>query len=210
MIAVGSVAINHTPLPVKVWATSTFGTNDKTVLLLGVFVVVFLYAMVVGVLAARRLAYGFAGLALFAVIGIAAAVTRHGASRRVRAADGVRRAGRGVRAVPAHRGRAGDDRGDRGARAAGGAGAASGTELPPIVFGEPSAGSPDRGRCRAALTPRTSCGRPTCRAARAGPGAGPVPVVAGADRRAAARPGRPRTGPGGPRDRRAPAGARSC
>ena len=80
VIDVGSVAINHTPLPVKVWATSTFGTNDKTVLLAGVFVVVFLYAMFVGVLAARRLSFGFAGLALFACLGIAAAVTRHGAS----------------------------------------------------------------------------------------------------------------------------------
>jgi DMSO/TMAO reductase YedYZ molybdopterin-dependent catalytic subunit len=78
--AVGSVVINHTPLSVKVWATSTFGTNDKNVLLTGVFIVVFVYAMVVGVLAARRMAYGFAGLALFAVIGIAAAVTTHGAS----------------------------------------------------------------------------------------------------------------------------------
>jgi len=80
VIDVGSVAINHTPLPVKVWATSTFGTNDKTVLLTGVFVVVFLYAMFVGMLAARRLAFGFAGLALFACLGIAAAVTRHGAN----------------------------------------------------------------------------------------------------------------------------------
>ena len=80
VIDVGSVAINHTPLPVKVWATSTFGTNDKTVLLTGVFVVVFLYAMLVGVLAARRMSLGFAGLALFACLGIAAAVTRHGAS----------------------------------------------------------------------------------------------------------------------------------
>ena len=80
VIDVGSVAINHTPLPVKVWATSTFGTNDKTVLLAGVFVVVFLYAMFVGVLAARRMAFGYAGLALFACLGIAAAVTRHGAS----------------------------------------------------------------------------------------------------------------------------------
>src|ERR1700722_6324940 len=80
VIDVGSVAINHTPLPVKVWATSTFGTNDKTVLLAGVFVVAFLYAMLVGVLAARRLALGYVGLALFACLGIAAAVTRHGAS----------------------------------------------------------------------------------------------------------------------------------
>ena len=78
--AVGSVVINHTPLSVKLWATSTFGTNDKTVLLTGVFIVVFVYALVVGVLAARRMAYGFAGLALFAVLGIAAAVTTHGAS----------------------------------------------------------------------------------------------------------------------------------
>jgi DMSO/TMAO reductase YedYZ molybdopterin-dependent catalytic subunit len=80
VIAVGSVAINHTPLWLKDWATSHFGTNDKTVLLLGVFVVVFLYAMVVGMLAVRRLSVGFAGLALFAVIGAAAALTRHDAS----------------------------------------------------------------------------------------------------------------------------------
>src|SRR5277367_4310517 len=80
VIDVGSVAINHTPLPVKVWATSTFGTNDKTVLLAGVFVVVFLYAMFVGVLAARRLALGFAGLASLACLGVAAALTRHGAN----------------------------------------------------------------------------------------------------------------------------------
>jgi len=80
VIAVGEVAINHTPLAVKDWATSTFGTNDKTVLLLGVFVVVFLYAMVVGILAVRRLTAGFAGLALFAIIGAAAALTRHGAT----------------------------------------------------------------------------------------------------------------------------------
>jgi len=80
VIAVGSVAINHTPLALKDWATATFGTNDKTVLLLGVFVVVFLYAMVVGILAMRRLSAGFAGLALFAVIGAAAALTRHAAT----------------------------------------------------------------------------------------------------------------------------------
>src|ERR1700729_2631150 len=80
VIDVGSVAINHTPLPVKVWATSTFGTNDKTVLLTGVFVVVFMYAMFVGMLAARRLAFGFAGLALFACAGLAAASSRHGAN----------------------------------------------------------------------------------------------------------------------------------
>jgi DMSO/TMAO reductase YedYZ molybdopterin-dependent catalytic subunit len=80
VVAVGEAAIDHTPLVVKDWATSTFGTADKTVLLGGVLVVVFLYSMVVGVLAMRRLAQGFAGLAIFAGIGIAAALTRHGAT----------------------------------------------------------------------------------------------------------------------------------
>jgi hypothetical protein len=103
--AVGSVAINHTPLPVKVWATTEFGTNDKTLLLLGVFVVVFLYAMAVGVLAARRMAYGYAGTGA-----VRPARDRGGGHpargvTRVRAANGFRRAGRCVRAVPADRGR---------------------------------------------------------------------------------------------------------
>src|SRR6516225_12057786 len=43
VLAVGQAAIDLTPLPVKDWATSTFGTNDKNVLLIGVFVVLFLY-----------------------------------------------------------------------------------------------------------------------------------------------------------------------
>ena len=60
VVAVGEAAIDHTPLAVKDWATSTFGTDDKTVLLGGVLVVVFLYSMLVGVLAMRRLALGFA------------------------------------------------------------------------------------------------------------------------------------------------------
>jgi DMSO/TMAO reductase YedYZ molybdopterin-dependent catalytic subunit len=80
VVAVGGAAIDRTPLAVKDWATSTFGTADKTVLLGGVLVVVFLYSMVVGVLAMRRLAIGYAGLAIFAGIGLAAALTRHAAT----------------------------------------------------------------------------------------------------------------------------------
>jgi DMSO/TMAO reductase YedYZ molybdopterin-dependent catalytic subunit len=139
--AVGSVVINHTPLSVKVWATSTFGTNDKNALLVGVFVVVFVYAMVVGVLAARRLAYGFAGLALFAVLGIAAAVTRHGASpgyalptvfgALVAAFALYRLIGSAQAMTAAREARATTVRGRRPAR-----------ELPPIVFG-PSAAELD-------------------------------------------------------------------
>jgi DMSO/TMAO reductase YedYZ molybdopterin-dependent catalytic subunit len=80
VVAVGEAAIDHTPLAVKDWATSTFGTADKTVLLAGVLVVVLLYSVVLGVLAMRRLAVGFAGLVIFAGLGLAAALTRHGAT----------------------------------------------------------------------------------------------------------------------------------
>ena len=80
VIAVGQVAINLTPLPVKNWAVSTFGADDKNALLTGVFVVVFLYSIVVGVVAVRRLSLGFAGLAVFAVLGMAAALTRPNAA----------------------------------------------------------------------------------------------------------------------------------
>ena len=124
--AVGSVAINHTPLGLKVWATSTFGTNDKTVLLLGVFVVVFLYSMLVGVLASRRMAYGYIGLTVFAILGIAAAVTRHGASPGY-ALPTVFGALAGAFALYRLIGSAQAMTAARGARATG--------ELPPIVFG---------------------------------------------------------------------------
>src|ERR1700761_2628505 len=80
VVAVGQAAIDRTPLAVKDWATSTFGTDDKTVLLAGVLIVVFLYSMLVGVLAMRRLALGFIGLAIFAGLGLAAALTRHDAT----------------------------------------------------------------------------------------------------------------------------------
>ncbi len=76
VVAVGGAAIDQSPQALKDWAISTFGTADKTVLLGGVLVVVFLYSMAVGVLAMRRLALGFAGLVIFAGIGLAAALTR--------------------------------------------------------------------------------------------------------------------------------------
>src|ERR1700748_3219157 len=76
VVAVGEAAIDRTPLAVKDWATSAFGTADKTVLLARVLIVVFLYSMVVGVLAMRRLTLGFIGLTIFAGLGLAAALTR--------------------------------------------------------------------------------------------------------------------------------------
>jgi DMSO/TMAO reductase YedYZ molybdopterin-dependent catalytic subunit len=140
VIAVGQAAINLTPLPVKDWATSTFGNDDKNVLLTGVFVVVFLYAIVVGVVAMRRLSFGFIGLAIFAALGLAAALTRPNATPGwafptvVGAAAGAFALYRLV--IPARRLALG---GAAGASAGPGTAWASGG-LPPIVFGGPDGG----------------------------------------------------------------------
>ncbi len=76
VLAVGQAAIDLTPPPVKDFAISTFGADDKTVLLGGILVVLALYAALVGILAVRRLAFGMWGLAVFASLGLAAALTR--------------------------------------------------------------------------------------------------------------------------------------
>jgi len=76
VIAVGQAAIDLTPLPVKNFAISTFGANDKNVLLGGILVVLAGFAAAIGVLATRRLSYGLAGLGVFACVGLAAALTR--------------------------------------------------------------------------------------------------------------------------------------
>jgi DMSO/TMAO reductase YedYZ molybdopterin-dependent catalytic subunit len=80
VVAVGQAAIDLTPPPVKNFAISTFGSNDKTVLLSGILIVLALYAAAVGVLAVRRLAYGLIGLAVFTGIGLAAVATRPGSN----------------------------------------------------------------------------------------------------------------------------------
>ncbi len=76
VLAVGQAAIDLTPPQVKDFAISTFGAHDKTVLLGGILVILAVYAAVVGMLAARRLAFGMWGLAIFSSIGLAAALTR--------------------------------------------------------------------------------------------------------------------------------------
>ena len=141
VVAVGGAAIDHTPLAVKDWATSTFGTADKTVLLGGVLVVVFAYSVVVGVLAMRRLAAGFVGLAIFAVIGLAAALTRHGATGSY-AVPTIFGAAAGALALwwlvgTARRAAAGGQA-ERAARAS-----FSPYQLPPIGFGPGAAGTAD-------------------------------------------------------------------
>jgi DMSO/TMAO reductase YedYZ molybdopterin-dependent catalytic subunit len=76
VLAVGQAAIDLTPPAVKDFAISTFGANDKTALLGGILVILALYAALVGMLAVRRLVFGMCGLAIFAFIGLAAALTR--------------------------------------------------------------------------------------------------------------------------------------
>ena len=80
MLAVGQAAIDLTPQPVKDFAISTFGPNDKNALLVGILVILAAFAAVIGILAVRRLALGLAGLAAFACIGLAAALTRPNAT----------------------------------------------------------------------------------------------------------------------------------
>jgi DMSO/TMAO reductase YedYZ molybdopterin-dependent catalytic subunit len=76
VLAVGQAAIDLTPPQVKDFAISTFGAHDKTVLLGGILVILALYAAVIGMFAVHRLAFGMWGLALFAVLGLVAALTR--------------------------------------------------------------------------------------------------------------------------------------
>ena len=78
--AVGGLAIDNTPPPVKNFAIATFGSNDKKALVVGMLIVLAVLAAGLGVAAMRRLSYGYAGLAIFAVIGLAGALTRPNAS----------------------------------------------------------------------------------------------------------------------------------
>jgi DMSO/TMAO reductase YedYZ molybdopterin-dependent catalytic subunit len=75
VVAVGDAVITLVPEPVKAFAIRTFGEHDKTALVVGTLVVLAGYAAVLGVLALRRRAVGVAGIALFGVVGAAAAVT---------------------------------------------------------------------------------------------------------------------------------------
>ncbi len=78
-VAVGDASIGLAPQPVKDFAISEFGSHDKTALLIGIGMALAIFAAAIGVLGARRLACGLAGLGVFAALGLAAAGTRPGA-----------------------------------------------------------------------------------------------------------------------------------
>jgi len=71
--AVGELSIDHAPAAVKSFAINTFGSNDKTALVWGIRGVLIIFAVVIGILALRKLWLGMVGLAVFIAIGIAAA-----------------------------------------------------------------------------------------------------------------------------------------
>jgi DMSO/TMAO reductase YedYZ molybdopterin-dependent catalytic subunit len=77
--AVGGAAIDMTPVPVKDFAIAHFGSNDKTVLISGILLLLAVFAAVIGAAAVWWLATGLAGLAVFGALGVSAAVTRPGA-----------------------------------------------------------------------------------------------------------------------------------
>ena len=76
LIAVGDSAIDLTPIPLKDFAIAHFGSNDKTVLLAGIVVLLAAFAAVIGILAFRWLIAGLAGLAVFGALGVSAVATR--------------------------------------------------------------------------------------------------------------------------------------
>ena len=76
VIAVGSAAIDLTPVPVKDFAIQNFGSNDKTVLIAGILVVLAILAMASGIAARRRRGLGLAGLAVLGALAVTAALTR--------------------------------------------------------------------------------------------------------------------------------------
>jgi hypothetical protein len=76
IIAVGEAFIDRTPPALKNFAVQKFGENDKTMLLLGMYVTIALLAMTIGVIARHRVAIGVVGVAAFGLFGAFVAYTR--------------------------------------------------------------------------------------------------------------------------------------
>jgi hypothetical protein len=76
IIAVGEAFIDRTPPALKNFAVQKFGTNDKNMLLLGMYVTIALIAIAIGILAWRHMSIGVAGIGLFGLFGAFVAITR--------------------------------------------------------------------------------------------------------------------------------------
>jgi hypothetical protein len=171
--AVGGVAIDFTPPPVKNFAISAFGTHDKTVLLTGVVVVLAALAVAAGLAAVHRLGWGLAGVGVLALIGVAAALSRPGSGAAdalptlIGAAAAAYALTRMIRALP-------------------------GPAAAPAVAARPAqSGPPSQPRTTRTVRPARTT-RPARRAARSSRRAAHAP------RRAAHAPGRPASRAPGP------------
>ena len=78
VLAVGGAFVDRTPLWLKNFAVSTFGTNDKLALFVGMALVLVLVCAAIGVLAARRRTAGFVAFAVVGALGAAAVMSRPG------------------------------------------------------------------------------------------------------------------------------------
>ncbi|HKF34018.1 MAG TPA: molybdopterin-dependent oxidoreductase [Jatrophihabitantaceae bacterium] len=78
VIAVGNRVIVLTPESIKRWATREFGTNDKSVLLTGIYLLLGACAVVVGILAVRWLWAGVVGVAALGGFAVYCALTAPG------------------------------------------------------------------------------------------------------------------------------------
>jgi DMSO/TMAO reductase YedYZ molybdopterin-dependent catalytic subunit len=77
VIAVGNKVIDLVPLPVKNWAVATFGTSDKTVLVVTTLAILFVAGIVVGIVAASgRRNVAIAITAVVGLVGVGAVLTR--------------------------------------------------------------------------------------------------------------------------------------
>jgi DMSO/TMAO reductase YedYZ molybdopterin-dependent catalytic subunit len=75
-LAVGNAAIDRTPAAVKDFAVRNFGTHDKTVLLLGMAVVLLLFGVLAGLLSRRNSLPGTMLAVLLGLVGMAAVLGR--------------------------------------------------------------------------------------------------------------------------------------
>jgi len=76
VIAVGSAAIDLAPPGLKTFAIRTFGTSDKTALVLGIVAVLAVAAVILGVVSIRHPRVGAVGLCILGGIGLAASLSR--------------------------------------------------------------------------------------------------------------------------------------
>lgn len=80
LVVIGEAFIDATPGFVEAFAVRTFGTHDKLLLLGGLTLALAAIAALVGLVATSRPRVGVIGLSLMGLMGVAAALTRPGAS----------------------------------------------------------------------------------------------------------------------------------